>query len=92
MQEVRAINKYTNMVFVKGPGAVGPVSVVKPIIRTADTYINRNRTAWRVRYPTPLASFGLVTMTFRLLWITLEEFNREWHTPHLITLFSFLLL
>jgi hypothetical protein len=25
MQEVRAINRYTNMVFVKGPGAVGPV-------------------------------------------------------------------
>lgn len=29
MHEVRAINKYTNMVFVKGPGAVGPVLVLK---------------------------------------------------------------
>jgi len=29
MQEVRAINKYTNMVFVKGPGAVGPVRTLK---------------------------------------------------------------
>jgi len=29
MQEVRAINRYTNMVFVKGPGAVGPVPILK---------------------------------------------------------------
>ena len=29
MQEVRAINKYTNMVFVKGPGAVRPISMLK---------------------------------------------------------------
>jgi hypothetical protein len=28
-QEVRAINKYSNMVFVKGPGAVGAVPMLK---------------------------------------------------------------
>lgn len=29
MHEVRAINKYANMVFVKGPGAVGPIPMLK---------------------------------------------------------------
>jgi len=29
MHEVRAVNKYSNMVFVKGPGAVGPVPMLK---------------------------------------------------------------
>lgn len=29
MQEVRAVNKYTNMVFVKGAGAVGSVPMFK---------------------------------------------------------------